>query len=415
MVKTPFKTQLRLAGTAARQDLMRDWRYGFCLVFALAAVLTPLLILFGLRFGIVEELRTRLLDDPRNLEITVRGNGKYGPDWFAELAEREDIGFMMPKTRSIAASVFVRRGGEKGARKAVQAELIPTSQTDPLLLNGEVPAPALDEVVITERLGADLKLAAGDAVEIIVSRTIDGRRETVRREIPIAGVLPARLFQRPALFLPLAALIATEDYRDGYGVGSYDWPGAERPRDENGRTFASFRIYANDLDAVPGLHDFLKSKNVVVESAQVRIEEVRALDRNLTTAFHIVALFGGVGFLLALAGSLWANVERKRADLSVLRLLGWQSAGLVAFPVIQALIIGAGGALIACLGFLGGQSVINTVFADALAGAKHDLCRLLPEHFAAAIGVTLLVAFIASIWSGLYAARIPPIDDSRKV
>ena len=58
--------RLALAVRLATRDFGHDWRIALCQVLGLAAVLAPLLVLFGLRFGLIDTLAQRLIEDPRN-------------------------------------------------------------------------------------------------------------------------------------------------------------------------------------------------------------------------------------------------------------------------------------------------------------------------------------------------------------
>ena len=75
----------RLLGRLAMQDLWHDRIISFCIVSSLVAVIAPLLLLFGLRFGIVNQLQNDLANDPRNLEIRMLSSGSYDQHWICLL------------------------------------------------------------------------------------------------------------------------------------------------------------------------------------------------------------------------------------------------------------------------------------------------------------------------------------------
>ncbi len=56
------------------------------------------------------------------------------------------------------------------------------------------------------------------------------------------------------------------------------------------------------------------------------------MDKNLSLVFWLIAVIGLVGFAFSLSASLWANVDRKRKELSVLRLVGFRTGDIVWFP-----------------------------------------------------------------------------------
>lgn len=68
---------MKLAAWLALLDLRAEHWLAACTVLSLAAVLAPLLILAGLRAGVVEGLRDLLLQDPRTREITNSANRTY--------------------------------------------------------------------------------------------------------------------------------------------------------------------------------------------------------------------------------------------------------------------------------------------------------------------------------------------------
>ncbi len=72
-----FKT-LRLA----TRDYAHEWQMSSCFILALAAVLGPMLVLFGLKFGIVGNMLDELIQNPENREIRPIGSGRFDLPWF---------------------------------------------------------------------------------------------------------------------------------------------------------------------------------------------------------------------------------------------------------------------------------------------------------------------------------------------
>lgn len=81
--------RLGLLSSLAWRDLIYDRKVALCIVFSLVSVIAPLLLLFGLKNGIVTQLHNQLLNDPRNLEIRMLGNGNYPQSWFNEIAQKK--------------------------------------------------------------------------------------------------------------------------------------------------------------------------------------------------------------------------------------------------------------------------------------------------------------------------------------
>ena len=97
-----LKTVIRLS----LRDYFRERLLSACAVLGLAAVLAPLLVLFGVKSGIINTLADRLIENPRNREISPVGSGRYGAAWFSEMISRPEVAFVIPQTRSIAATMI---------------------------------------------------------------------------------------------------------------------------------------------------------------------------------------------------------------------------------------------------------------------------------------------------------------------
>ena len=109
---------------------------------------------------------------------------------------------------------------------------------------------------------------------------------------------------------------------------------------------------------------------------------------------------------------MWANVDRKRKELSILRLVGFQGGKIILFPVLQSMYTGLLGWLLAVLIYLVAEQTINQLLAPSLE-IEQVICYLLPQHFFWALGLTMFVASTAAILGGLRASRIEPWDGLR--
>ena len=155
-----------ICGMALR-DYWHERALSLCAVLALATVLAPLLILFGVRNGVISNLQERLLQDPRNLAIVPVGSGKYGKAFFEELRKRPDVGYVVPQTRAIAATIeklakvntTVLITGESGVGKNVVARLVHhlSDRTNGPLVEincAGIPAPLLESELFGYEAGA---------------------------------------------------------------------------------------------------------------------------------------------------------------------------------------------------------------------------------------------------------------------
>lgn len=393
----------------AWQDFRHEWLISLCLALALAAVLTPLLVLFGLKSGIVTTLTERLKADPRNLELSIKGNHRLEAAWIEALRARPEVGFLVPRTRTLAATLDLMGPGQ---RSLPEVDLIPTAAGDPLLGGIQGLPRGLTEAVLSHTAALKLGVGPGEAIEGVVRRRLGGEAQSHTLGLRVSAVLPETALGRDALFVDGSLLLALEDYRDGLraptlGVSDGDEPPAAV------RSYAGVRLYARALADVAGLAGHLRGEGLDVRTSAAEIERVRAIDRVLGFLFAVIAGVGVTGFLLSLATSLWANVERKRRELGLLRLVGLGRGPLMAFPATQALLIALAGLGVSALLYLGVASLFNAVLAAGLERGEF-VCRLPPGDGLIAALLTLLFALGASIGGGYRAAKIDPAESLRE-
>ncbi|HSX91121.1 MAG TPA: FtsX-like permease family protein [Pseudomonas sp.] len=406
---------LALMSQLAWHDYRADARLSACAVLALVAVLAPLLVLFGLKFGLISSLTERLERDPAVREIVPLGGARFSAEVIAELAARADVAFAVPRTRQIAAtaelSIAESSTAESSAgERGVTVEMIPTAAGDPLVPPQLLPLPA-NSVLLSQRAAEKLGVKVGDSLSAAFGRQVNGRPEYQRTELKVQGILPLSAFARDALFAPLQLLEAAEDYRDGLAVPTFGWRGNSQAR-EQARVYPSFRLYAEDLEAVEVLRRYFAARNLEVATQADAIAQVRSLSRNLSVVFWIIAGLALGGAFAAMTASALAAVERKRRALSVLRLLGFSSTALVAFVVWQALYTGIFGLLLAW-GLYGAAEVgLNRLFQQT---PGEYACRLLLSHYLLALLATLLCSGLAAASGGWRAAQIEASEGLRDV
>jgi len=394
----------------ALRDYFQEWVMSSCFVLALAAVLGPMMVLFGLKFGIVGSMVEQLVQDPRNREVRPVGSGHYDHAWLDQLRQQPGVEFLVPRTRSIAATIKLR---SKQSPMILPVELEPSAQGDPLLTGVSAIPDGLERIVLSESAAEKLNVSPGDTVEGYLTRRFRGRSERVSLPLEVTDVAHAGAFNRDGAFVSVGLLEALEDFRDGRGVPELRWTG-DSPRDDAGRTYPGFRLYAGSIYDVGPLSDRLTAAGVEVRTRAADIEVVQRMDRNLSLVFWVVAAIGLTGFSLSLGASLWANVDRKRRELSVLRLVGFRTGDIIWFPVLQSLFTAIIGSGLAFAIYLGVAYTINTLLAAQLS-AEQTVCRLLPEHYLIAFGLTAGSAVLAAALAGLRSARIEPSEGLREI
>ena len=405
--KRGFETIIRLS----LKDYFHERLLSVCAVLGLAAVLAPLLLLFGVKSGIINTMADRLIEDPRNREVTPIGSGRYGEDWFSVAAKRPGVAFVIPQTRSIAASMVLYNGEGKKPHSVV-VDLIPTGEGDPLLEKwGRVPKNETS-VALSNTAARKLNMAAGQEVIGRVGRSVAGIKEQVTIRLKVAAVLPVEAFPREAAFVRLGLLEATEDYRDGRGSEAFGWPGQARP--PGPREYPSFRLYARSIYDVATLRDMFFEQGLEVYAKVEEIEVVQSLDRSFTLIFRLIAIVAVFGYFASMASNVLASVKRKSRHLGVTRLIGFSTGSIVWFPIVQSLATSILGTVTAICFYLVVEVLINRLFSQYLSAGEY-VCRLSLGHLTVALGFTVAMSIMASAYAAFRVAKIEPSEVIRDV
>ena len=391
------------------RDYSHEWRMSGCFILALASVLGPMMILFGLKFGIVSSMIDELVENPVNREIRPIGSGRYDEDWIEAWRRRGDVEFIVPRTRALAATIQLK---SESAKRIVSTELLATAEGDPLLPGLAGVPGAYSELILSRAAASKLNVDTGDTIDASLARQFQGKRERVHLPLQVIDIAGAAMASRNVAFVSLDLLVASEMFKDGRRVEALGWDGD--PEESSQRFYPSFRLYARSIHDVENLVGELEREGVRVKANVAEISTVKSIDRNLAVIFWIIACVGAAGFSFSLGASLWANVDRKRRDLSVLRLVGFKSGRIVLFPMLQSFYTAVLGWLLAILVYLAFEYLINYLLAPRL-NLDRALCFLLTEHFLWALVLTVAVAILASLMGGLRAARIEPAEGMRDI
>ena len=393
--------RIGLVASLAWQDYRNDGWLSACSVLALVAVIAPLLVLFGLKFGLVSSLTERLETDPASREIIPLGGGRFSAAFIEQLGQRSDVAFALPRTRQIAATAQVG---------ALTVEMLPTAAGDPLLAGLPMPR-GLDQIVLSHTAAEKLAARPGDWLETRFARQVAGQVEAQRTRLQVLAVLPLAAFARDGLFADLGLLEAAEDYRDGRAVPVLGWAGGEVGSSEQ-RVYPAFRLYARNLTDVEPLRVFFAGQNLLVSTQANTIAQVQSLSRNLSIVFWIIAGLALAGAFAAIFAATLAAVARKRRELSVLRLLGFSTAALLLFVLLQAL-YSAGFAAVLSVGLYGlAEAALNKLFVQV---PGEYASHLLARHYGLALVAVLGVSAVAAACGGWRVARIQASEGIRDV
>ena len=396
---------------------LTDWRYeaalSLCAVLALASMLAPLLVLQGVKNGVVESMREKLLQDPAVLVIMPAGSGSEGtfsPDFIEELRLLPGVRFAIGRTRDIATDISL---DSPTAHRSVQME--PCARGEPVLEHYRLAVPQdgkVPELVLSAKAAQVLGVQDGAMLSASLGRrTPEGRLESVVLEFRVSGVLPESASNRVLGFLPLQVLQDIQDYRDYLAAPDRGWTG--NPRGEGERKFASFRLYAQDLDAVEGLAAALDARHVEARTRAREIAGIRELAGAISRVILIISLAVGTGFAAFTLSSVQGAVRRKDRMLGMLRLLGFSRVSLLCYPLAQTLCTAACGIVVAGALYLAVSLGIDSLFASQSGGLT--LCRLSFLEILAAAGIVVLLSMLASARAAWQAASIEPSAVIREV
>ncbi len=390
----------RQTGTVLRLALADLWFekiLALCSVLGLAAVLAPLVVLAGLRAGVVEGLREALLQDPRAREVVTVANRTLDASLLRQLAARADVAFLAPRTRALAATLLVEREDNPGG--GARVELLISGIGDPLLAR---PPQANHQIVLSAAAAAALRVAPGERVVGRLARLASGQRVAAPLVFTVQDIAPPRSFERRGAFVTLPLAVAVEDFLDGVAVAPTDLANLPNP---DRASYAGFRLYARQLEQVPALDADLQRQGLDIMSGAGNVANLLRVDDSLRILFGVVAGLGGVGFLISLGAGLWANVERKRSELALLRFLGLGTMALRLFPMTQAVLIAVLGSLVGVGVAHGAALVVNDGLAGTLA-LDRPLCVISSLLVTQAAGITLVGAVLVAAVAGTRAAAV---------
>ncbi|MDO5536472.1 MAG: ABC transporter permease, partial [Desulfovibrionaceae bacterium] len=336
----------------AAADYRRERLLSLCSVLGLTAVLAPLLILYGVKFGVMTTLSERMLSDPNTTEITPVSSGRYTKADMDAFRTLPGVAFVLPRTRSIAATMnlALTRDG-KTARTTVSLE--PTAAGDPVLVRykmdnvtmvarpqdsagaaapsapktpafalakvPDVASPALREAgcILSDTAAGRLQAEKGDLLLGTVERAKNGLISRAYVRLRVIGILPVAAQQKPMSYVPLELLEAVEDFRDHRAVpelgAENGWTGEARPTEA--RQYAGFRLYADSLGRVTFLRSHFAARGIETYTHAEEIEQIQMLETGLTLIFTLICSTAAVGFFLSTSSSVFAGIKRKERTL----------------------------------------------------------------------------------------------------
>lgn len=389
----------------ALREMRHEWLASLCFVAALVGGLAPLLVILALKNGVIDEMVDRLVEDPANRELIAAGAGRHEPEFFARMAARSDVAFVIPATRTINAQANAVRNLD-GRQMEQAVALIPSGEGDPLLA-GEVPFVEEGQVILSAALADALGVVAGGRVEMLVGREIDGQRETARGEFAVLAVLSPERYGRMAVFLSLNDLLAAERFRDDVGIAPADW--LER-RDAPG-AYASFRLYAASLEDLGPLAEALRADGVETRPRAQNAALLLGFRENLGFLYAVIAVLGVAGFWAAMAANLRGMVARQRLAFSLLALMGMRHGARRLVPLVQSILLVFAGIVLTLVIVAAMILVVNGLF---MGSTGETVAHLGFDDVALTVAIGLVTAVTAALWALWAIDGIGPDDVLRE-
>ncbi len=402
-------SHLLLLAKLALRDLWHDRKLSFCMAASLMAVIGPLLLLFGLKHGVISQMQDALARDPVNLEIRMTGNGNFSQEWLNILQQRSDVGFAAGQIRSLSAYADIVKDRQHYLQ---DAEIIPTANGDPLA--PALPHPLTEtEVLLSSKAAARLDASAGDVLRLRATRKRNDVRERAELAVTVAGVIDVAYSKRDAVYVSAAVQFALERFFDGEQVEQMGIHTGEPPS-SNPIVFARARIYARDMDSVESLERWLNEQHIQTSSRLNEISNVKAINNVLELIFGVIAGTALAGCMASLIGAFVANIDRKRKDLAVLRLLGFRNISIALYVLLQAWVL----TTLAYAAGLAAYGAASMLFDQALGAAYATdgfSCHITLYHMAVALLAVWTVALIVSCIGALRAVSIQPAESLREL
>ena len=388
-----------LPARLALADMRHDAALFAGVALTVTAVLAPLLVLLGLKTGVIEHLVGALRADPQVREVVLRGHLPLPPEWFAQMRARADVAFVAPRMRQLAQPVDV--GPAANPIQGSNADFVVSGPGDPVL-GAQAAGLVEGTVVLSQRLAQLGGFKLGDEVAVWAIRRASTGNQRLDARARVVGIAPATATQNAVVYGPLAMAASLEAFQER------DSGQAQA----QSHIFPSFRLYARDITDVAGLERDLLAQGMEVRTEVGRIGWTLSIDRNLTALFAVLTVCGATGVAVTLAVSLWGNVARKRRALSLLRLLGLPARALVVFPLVQGGIVAGAGSLLAAGVALAVAAMINAAYGVAyLEGSR--LCVIAPLHIVVTVASATALSLVASLVAVRPVLRIAPSEGMR--
>ena len=389
--------------TTALKSVRHNWFSNGFSTIALAAVLAPLLVLYGLKLGIVTGLLEELRRDPGMRRIGLSGYQPLTESEVEAIRKIAGVGFVVGSPRSIAARVEMRREDGDGM-EAVTADWLPSGEGEPLMPANSKPV-SRDEAILSEALALKLGVAKGDTVIATVYR--NQQSEIYEFPLTVGLVLARHALAGERALVAVERLNLIAGFLDGFAIPEEDIDG--RPPEERAALYDSVRLYASTIDDVfPVERAVAETYGFRTSSEAASIQWVRDLEQVMGSVFLVVSAAGVIGYVVSLWATIAGSVRASRGQLSLLRLLGVRGRALWIFPVVQVMVITTFGLGWSFVFSLSAGQLMNRLFLPDMFNG--GIFNLGPSELAATAALSYGVAVVVALWQLSTLSAISPTE-----
>ncbi len=360
----------------------------------MAAVLALLIVMWGVKTGLVEGFATQRLETAEGLRVYVTAQSPISLDQVTWLRRQPETAFVQPNI-SFSNSRGLMQVMHAGSVVRSDVLLLPTGAGDPHLPQG-IGAPGPGEVVLGDDTAQALGLKQGDRLQLLMdARSAD---QSEHRTLLVRGIArTSRWFDRVALLDP-ALVLEIEARATGAA------PALQPPQ-----SYATVRLYARSSQDVTRLVSRMRGEGWNAQARELLINERKAIEALVASIFWTIFLLAAAALSVIIGLGLVSRAQSLVKPLMAMRVNGMTRLAVMAVPFVQAGLQSTLAWLIAVSVSYGVATALNTLLPVWL-----DIIDVTSQPCIIDPGVVLIIgAGLLATTLAATAAAAPFFDSSR--
>jgi len=316
-------------------DLWFDRQVTLLTILLYVAILTPLLMLYILKFGVITAWANDLSKDTRNREVGLRGQYSIQTEKIEEIAGWTETGFVVPESSYLVSTQTMRKTSP-GRGPYADINIRTTAVGDPAMGDSNLPAPNTNQIVLSAATARELEASTGDILTIRLSRQPKGRSvESARVKVEVLRILAEEVWPEKNAFITPGLSMSIRDWIEfaAPDVGAF----RRRAPDDN-TVWQSIRIYAPSVRGAVALRDRLEDNGFETRLKTDQVERLVDLENGLNIIFLLILVMTGIAFAVTAFLLQWLSVVRKSRELALMSSTGLARSELRWFPLLQAFV-----------------------------------------------------------------------------